>query len=277
MDTGNAVQSLAAPYILSKLGCRVITLNGHIDGSFPGRGPEPTVENLESLSNIVRNSGSDIGVAYDGDGDRSIFCDDKGTLYWGDVTGTILVSYIATKYPNMVIITPISTSQLINVIAEKYNLRIIWTKVGSVDVTRTMLRENAIFGFEENGGCLYAPHLPSRDGGMTTALLLEAIANSGETLSYMVKKLPKFYQKKTKISCPPDIREKVMYQIERSVKGKVEKIDGLKLWSDTKSWILIRPSGTEPIIRLFAESDTEDKVDNLINQYINIVRDIVTQ
>ena len=96
MDLGNGAQAVAAPYLVESFGCKLITLNSVVDGNFPGRGPEPTPDSLKDLSAAVRAVGADLGVAYDGDGDRSIFCDENGTVLWGDQTGCFLADYVLT-------------------------------------------------------------------------------------------------------------------------------------------------------------------------------------
>src|SRR5919108_5754709 len=97
MDTGNGAQAAVAPLVARKLGCKVIVINGHIDGDFPGRGSEPTPDNLEVLSETVKSTRADFGVAYDGDGDRSIFCDNTGTIYMGDKTGALLIKHLLSQ------------------------------------------------------------------------------------------------------------------------------------------------------------------------------------
>ena len=94
MDAGNGAQCVAAPYLVEALGCKLITLNSVVDGAFPGRGPEPTPEMLKDLSAVVKSVGADLGVAYDGDGDRSIFCDEEGRILWGDQTGCLIADYV---------------------------------------------------------------------------------------------------------------------------------------------------------------------------------------
>ncbi len=130
VDPGNGAQSLAAPYLLEALGCKVITVNSIIDGSFPGRGPEPTPENLRDLVVAVRASNADLGVAYDGDGDRSIFCDEGGNLYWGDQSGSLIADYLLERNPNSTVVTPVSSSQIIEAVAKRRGAKVIWTRVG---------------------------------------------------------------------------------------------------------------------------------------------------
>src|SRR6478736_3021003 len=134
MDTGNGAQALVAPFLLTKLGCKVIIINGNINGNFPGRGSEPTSDNLGVLTNMVRKMKADFGVAYDGDGDRAIFCDDKGTVHFGDKTGALLARHLLrTRHKGTEIVCPINTSMVLTWVVEEERSKVTYTKVGSVD------------------------------------------------------------------------------------------------------------------------------------------------
>jgi phosphomannomutase/phosphoglucomutase len=273
MDLGNGAQSVAAPYLVESLGCKLITINSVIDGSFPGRGPEPTPATLKDLSATVRSVEADIGVAYDGDGDRSIFCDEEGRILWGDQSGCLVADFVLGRHKGGTIVTSVASSQAIEAVAKKHGANVLRTKVGSVEISRMILERNAVFGFEENGGCLYQPHIAVRDGGMTTALMLECLASRGmsfsKTLSFVV---PRFFQAKTKVEVGRRGVEATMRAVERQAKGEIERIDGLKIWTAERSWVLVRPSGTEPIIRIFAESDTQEGADGLVRRFEKVVR-----
>ncbi len=273
MDVGNGAQAVAAPYLVESLGCKLITLNSVVDGSFPGRGPEPTPDTLKDLSAAVKSVGADLGVAYDGDGDRSIFCDEEGRVLWGDQSGCLVADFVLGKHPQGTIVTSIASTQAIEAIANKHRAKVLRTKVGSVEISRTILERSAVFGFEENGGCIYQPHIAVRDGGMTTALMLECLAGKGmsfsRALSFVV---PKYYQAKTKLEVSPKKRDAVMRAVERQAKGEVERVDGVKLWADEHSWVLVRPSGTEPIVRIFAESGTQEGADQLVKRFVRVVK-----
>jgi phosphomannomutase / phosphoglucomutase len=273
MDIGNGAQSGAAPYLVESLGCKVITLNSVVDGTFPGRGPEPTPDTLTDLSAAVKSVGADLGVAYDGDGDRSIFCDEDGRILWGDQSGCLVADFVLEKHPGGTIVTSIASTQAIETVTKRHGAKVLRTRVGSVEIARTILERNAVFGFEENGGCIYQPHIPVRDGGMTTALMLECLAARGmsfsKALSFVV---PKFFQAKTKVEVSPKKVDAVMRAVEKQAKGEVERVDGVKLWTDERSWVLIRPSGTEPIVRIFAESQSQEKADQLVKKFAKIVK-----
>ncbi len=273
MDPGNGAQCIAAPYLAESLGCRVITINSVLDGSFPGRGPEPTPYVLGDLSAAVKAAGADLGVAYDGDGDRSIFCDDTGRVLWGDQSGCLVMDYVLESHPNATVVSPVSSTQALEIVAKKHGAKVIRTKVGSVDVAQTMLERNSVFGFEENGGCIYQPHIPVRDGGMTTALMLECLSSRGMSFSKALAfVVPRFYQAKTKVTVDKKKVGPAMKAVERLAKGEIERIDGLKIWTDERSWALIRPSGTEPIVRIFAESDTQEKAELLARRFEKVVK-----
>ncbi len=272
MDPGDGMQSLAAPFLLDSLECKIITINGIVDGLFPGRGPEPIPETLGDLSAAVKAVGADLGVAYDGDGDRSIFCDEQGNILWGDQTGSLLVDYLCEKRPGATIVTSVSSSQAVEIVAKRRGASVIRTRVGSVDVSRTIIERKAFFGFEENGGCIYPAHIAVRDGAMTTALVLECLAARGTSFSRtLATTVPKFFQSKTKLQVPPDRVRQVLSAVSKQG-GKIERVDGLKVWVDEHSWVLVRPSGTEPIIRIFAESDTKEKTDSLLKRFLKLVK-----
>ena len=277
MDLGNGAQSVAAPYLVESLGCKLITINSVVDGNFPGRGPEPTPEALNDLSSAVRSAGADLGVAYDGDGDRSIFCDENGRVLWGDQTGCYLADYILGRHKGGTLVTSVASTQAAEAVAKRHGGKVMRTKVGSVDVSRTMIERGAIFGFEENGGCLYQPFMAVRDGGMTTALMLESLARMGMSFSKALGfVVPRYHQAKTKVEVSPKDVQSAMRAVERLAQGEVERIDGLKIWTDEHSWVLIRPSGTEPIVRIFAESVSQESADQLVKRFGRAVKSAST-
>lgn len=278
LDIGNGAQAVAAPYLCERLGCKVITINGQPDGTFPGRGPEPTPAVLKDMCETVKSYHADFGVAYDGDGDRSLFCDEYGEIYWGDRTGSMLADYLLSKHKGGPVVTTVSTSALVGIVAANHGAKAIWTTVGSVDVSRAMINNNAPIGLEENGGFFYGPHIPVRDGAMTTALVLDALAAQKISFKQAISKLKKFYQKKSKFECPKEKRPAVMKIIEEKATrsgAKIDRTDGLKIWTDDTSWILLRPSGTEPIIRIYSESDDETKLERMYVNYENALKDAI--
>ena len=284
MDLGNGVQTMVAPYLLEKLGCEVFTLNSNIDGDFPGRGPEPTVDNLTSLSNMVRDLHADFGVAYDGDGDRSLFCDEKGIIHPGDKTAAVLVKYLINgKHNGAEIICPLNTTLNVQLVADEGNSNIVYTKVGSVEVSREMIKRNALIGLEENGGFMYGKLNQVRDGAMTTGLVLDMLANfstinkSSNPFSEIIGSLKKIAQFKTKFKCSSkEVANKIVTKcLEHGSPKKIEKLDGAKIWIDDESWIMVRPSGTEPLVRMYGESISQTLLDSKVREYTRIIESVL--
>lgn len=279
VDLGNGAQAVAVPRLLNSLGCKVVTLNERIDGSFPGRGSEPTIDNLGELASSVKANGADLGIAYDGDGDRSIFCDEKGNIYTGDRSGALLVEHVLAKEGEeqrgkVKVVTPVNSSILIDMVAARYNAKVIKTKVGSVEVSREMVRASALVGLEENGGFMYARHIPVRDGAMSTALMLEALALMDEPLSSLIGRYKRFYQYKTKFPCTREQSSSIIDAL-KGTSSRVETIDGIKVWVDDESWIMVRQSGTEPIMRFYAESSSEQRLKQMVDVYVEKIRSLL--
>jgi phosphoglucosamine mutase len=268
IDAANSVGGIALPPLLRELGCKVTTINANIDGTFPGRLPEPRPESLGDLSATVKAVHGDMGIAFDGDADRSIFCDGNGTIYWGDKTFAVVIKQYLIKNPGAKIVTPVSSSTLIKDTVEAYKGELIWTKVGSVTVSQTMKAEGANLGGEENGGIFYRPHQAVRDGAMTCSLLLDIMAETGKSLGELVAEEPQYFIEKGKIECPNDKKERLQKLIYNEVKSEnVSTIDGVKIWFKDASAILIRPSGTEPVFRLYAEAKDQEKALKLVEDY----------
>ena len=275
MDTGNGAQAVVAPFVAKKLGCKVIVINGQIDGDFSARGSEPTPDNLEVLSETVKSARADFGVAFDGDGDRSIFCDNSGTIYMGDKTGALLVKHLLSqKHKGSEVVCPINTSMILSIVAEQAGSKMIYTKVGSVEVSREMVKRRCLLGLEENGGFMYGPLNEVRDGAMSTALVLEMIAASDKSFSQHIAQLPQTFQYKTKFACPSrDMVDRVIKKcIEHGSPRKVETLDGAKIWIDEQTWLMLRPSGTESLIRMYAESTDKSLLDSKVFEYSRLVR-----
>jgi phosphomannomutase/phosphoglucomutase len=268
VDAANAVSVLTTPTIIEKMGGSVLLINGDIDGRFPGRLPEPTPDHLRGTSEILPSLHADFGVALDGDGDRAVFLDEHGSVCWGDHTFALTVEDFLENYPGQKIVTPISSSLIIEEIAEKHGGEVVYTPVGSVYVSNLMLKINAKLGGEDNGGIFYLPHVAARDGGITTAWIYRILSETRKPLSKLVAQLPKSYIVKDKIPCADSIKDKVTEAIRNLPhKGKTLDIDGIKVWIPPHAWILIRPSGTEPIYRILAEAPTKGKALRIVNEY----------
>ncbi|MCI4395986.1 MAG: phosphoglucosamine mutase [Thermoprotei archaeon] len=267
LDAANSVGSIALPQIIRRLGGKVISLNGHLDPSFPGREPEPTPETLKLTSKIIGHAGADFGIAVDGDADRSIFIDELGTVQWGDRTATVLAPFIKQKHPELPprVYTGISSSSFMEEILKQKGISVIWMKVGSVDISRRLKAEGGLMGFEENGGIMYPPHHYVRDAGMAVALMMELLSMERAKASELYSVYPRTYSIKTKY--PLESREKGL-EIYEKVKAKfsgarIIDIDGVKVMLED-AWFLIRMSGTEPVIRVMIESKKEGQEKDIL-------------
>ena len=276
LDLGNGAQSVTAIKLCEQLGCEVITINKQIDGNFPGRGSEPTPNNLQELSEAVKKNKADLGIAFDGDGDRSIFCDNEGKLLSGDKSALLLANYLLNKNPNSKVVTCINSSNLIDEIVSQTNSTLIRTKVGSVEVSRKMVVENALLGFEENGGFMYGKHNHVRDGGMALALALELLSASNNTLSEELELLPLIFTTKEKISCSKEDTDRIISKLLDEFPDS-DITDGIKIVFDKKNWVMIRPSGTEPIIRIYGESDSQKNLEVLMKKYLQKIQSILAR
>lgn len=274
LDLGNGTQAVAAPLLCRDLGCQVVVINEKVDGSFPGRGSEPTPQNLSTLSRAVIKSKADFGVAFDGDGDRSIFCDDKGGILTGDKSALLISKFILDKNPHSKVITTLNSTSAIEEIADRNNSKVIRTKVGSVEVSRKMVQEGALVGFEENGGFMYGKHNPVRDGSMTMALVLDMLSQTKKTISEELKDLPQSFTTKGKIECSKGDFKKILSSLKNEPYKK-DFTDGIKIILDNSNWVMVRPSGTEPIARIYAESDSEDNLTRIFDRYMSRIKKAV--
>ena len=263
VDCGSGAGCLTAPY-----------LNSQADGFFPGRDPEPIEENLQELINVVKELNADIGLAHDGDADRTICIDEKGNFVLGDKTFTLVEREMLKENDGGTIVTTVATSQAIYDIAEEYNGEVIATAVGDLLVARKLKDEDGLFGGEENGGLIFPDFVYGRDAVMTVAKILEILAKSKKPMSELVAELPVYYASKTKIECPDDEKEFVMSSIADEIKTttdfELDLTDGVKILKDD-GWVIIRPSGTEPIFRCFSESDSQKKADEMTEWGLGLI------
>ena len=276
LDLGNGAQSVTAADFCAKINCEAILVNEKIDGTFPGRGSEPTPQNLSVLSKTVIENQADFGIAFDGDGDRSIFCDNLGNILTGDRSALILIQHILTKNPDSLVVTCLNSGTNTEVLTEKYNSKVIRTKVGSVEVSRKMLSIDALIGFEENGGFMFGKHNQVRDGCMSLALMLDFLAITDNSLSDEISKLPPSFTTKDKIPCSSQDAEQIILSLKTEF-PESDLSDGIKIIIDSKNWVMIRPSGTEPIIRIYAESENQEKLDALMIEFLQKAKSIISR
>jgi len=280
LDCGNGAGSLVTPVLLEKLNCKITKLYCKPDGTFPGHNSEPLPENLTELISKVPEVNADLGAAQDGDADRAIFVDEKGSYIWGDKSLALGAKY-ETLNMGGIAVTPVTTSSCFDDVVKENNGEVIHTAVGSPIVARVMIDNNSIFGGEENGGLIFPKMQYCRDSAMSIAKILEIMAKQNKKLSELINEIPKYEVFKMKMPCPNDKKQIVMNKIVEETKNyesvkSIDKTDGVKLYLDD-GWVLLRPSGTEPIFRVYCESKEKHKSEEIANEYKSLAEKIIKE
>lgn len=274
VDCSNGAASFVTPKLLERLGVRYVTLNADANGAFPGHNSEPTPENSQELVDLVRSGGFDLGFMHDGDADRTIFVDETGRYLYGDRSLAIVANYICSLKKGRRVVTTVGSSMAVEDAVKMAGGNITYTRVGSPVVAREMIEEGAAFGGEENGGLIFADFQYCRDGAMAAAKMLEIVALKGP-LSRLNDRIPQYHQVKRKTPCPEDRKAAVMERLAGKAKGgRVDTTDGVKVFFDD-GWVLVRPSGTEPIFRVFSEAKTTRRAESIADEYIRLVQEYV--
>jgi len=282
IDSGNSCASGILKEIFTTAGVKTIAINDYPDPLFPGRGPFPRTDNLQELGEITRTWEADIGVGVDGDGDRALFCDERGTVYWGDVSGAIFAAYAVKRGIKNVVVT-INTSHIVSYAVRKMGGNVIFSRVGPPAIAETMKKHNAGFGIEESGKYLWADAIYYGDAALAGLRMLEILDISGKTFSQLASEFPKYYMEKVAIKCGDELKKKVLEKSSEILKNKMKEditdiitIDGVKVILSDDSWILLRPSGTEPVFRVFAESNDKKRVHELIKLGEEVVKKAIS-
>jgi phosphomannomutase/phosphoglucomutase len=255
VDPGSGPAAHSTPTILSRMGCRVHTVNATMDGTFPGRLPEPSPEGLATLAELVKKTGAAFGVAHDGDADRAVFVDETGTYVEENVEFALMQRYVCRNRTGFVV-TPVSTSRRVEDVCAENGCQVAYTPVGSIYVARTMLDMAAsgstvLFGGEGNGGLIFPDHQHCRDGGMTAAAMVGLLAAEQSSLSSLAGDLPDYFMIKEKIFARDPASVVTMVKARFSDE-RLDATDGIRINRD-HAWALLRPSGTEPFMRLLVE------------------------
>ena len=248
--------------LLERLGCDVRGINLEIDGRFH-RSPEPVAENLGELAALVSRENAVVGLATDPDVDRLALVDEKGRAIGEDYTLALACRVVLRRQPGIVV-TNLSTSRLVDDVATENHSTVVRSPVGEINVATRMRSEHAVIGGEGNGGVILpALHL-GRDAPLAAALTLQLLAEESQPLSGIVARYPQYHIVKSKLNLVGVALEAVYQSLRADFPdAQADRQDGLRLsWSDR--WVHIRPSGTEPIVRVIAEAPTEAQAQELI-------------
>jgi phosphomannomutase/phosphoglucomutase len=280
LDPGHGAGALTSPRFFRELGCDVVTANAQPDGFFPGRDPEPVRENLDDLGRLVRAADADVGIAHDGDADRAIFFDERGEYVEGDATLAALAA--AELEAGDTTVSAVNVSQRLVDIADEVGATLDLAPIGSTRIM-SRIRELQAEGHtvpiagEGNGGVIFPDYRLSRDGAYTGARFLELVADrpASEVVApydgYENVRINVEYESEAERGALLDAAE----DAARSADGDLVTIDGFRVdYGD--AWVLVRPSGTEPVVRIYAEGRDEDRAKELADWMAGVLWDAKT-
>ncbi len=266
VDGGGGSASTVTPETLERLGHKVVRFNCRYDGMFRERNPEPVDANLEKLKKLVRSEKADMGVAHDGDGDRTAFIDENGKFVQGDVSAAIIADHVLRQMngKKKIIAVTIAFSNLIKDVAGSLGAQVIYTPVGEPYLAQAKLMCGADVGLEEHGSVLLEW---SREGPMLAGVMAGILAKEGISLSELLASYPKYYQiKDAKVVPDGKNPQEALDRLKKEIPQDYERftdMDGVRVDYED-GWFLVRASGTEPKIRVFSEGRTESRARELI-------------
>lgn len=266
VDCANGPAFTVTPIVLQRMGCKVVTINSNPDGHFPGRPPEPTDENLADLKSAVIATKADVGIAHDGDADRMVAVDDKGMFLGGDQ----LLALFAKRFAKKKLVVTVDTSIAID---DYVDAKIIRTRVGDVFVSEEVKKSKASFGGEPSGTFVFPDQTFCPDGILAAARLVEIV--SKKKLSSIRTEIPRYPILRGAVSYNPKFKAAILATLDKAMRAlkcdELLTLDGYRLQFED-GWALIRPSGTEPKIRLVAEARTEKRAANIMSTIDNVVK-----
>lgn len=282
MDPGNGATCQLAPKIFHELNCNVMTINSQPDGHFPGRTAEPNEKTLSHLCTLVQKLKADVGIAYDGDGDRMIATDEKGHISPLDQLFAAYATHKIKNQKNKTIVTHVEASMCIKKMVEDDDGKVIRTKVGDVNITEAIIQHNATFGGEPCGAWIHPKYHYCPDGILSSILLLQALEQANQTLSNFVSGVPQYPLLRRNVACPNSIKLAVLKkacEILPSIFHHVEAqsmIDGFRLTLN-QGWILVRPSGTEPLMRITVEAESQKTLKTFMKKTVKLIDELVKE
>ncbi len=265
VDCVNGAGSVISESFLKALGCEVVVINDSPNGIFP-HSPEPIPENLWQLEEAVKEYGADIGFAHDADADRLAIVSEEGKAISEEFTLAFACDAIADTVDGP-FVTNLSTSRMIDDVAKRHGKSVVRSKVGEVNVVREMQAHASGMGGEGNGGVIWARVQYCRDSIAGMALILEGLARQGGTVTQWADSMWGSEIYKTKMECRPSRIQPVLLGLrEFYADAQLDLTEGIKVLWDDGSWLHVRPSNTEPIIRIIAEADTWEQADEKANE-----------
>lgn len=265
--------------ILTAAGCEVLEIRGEMNPGFGGIHPEPIEKYLFALMAAVRDHHSDIGLGTDGDADRIGAVDEQGNFIDPHFIFALTLRYLVdVRHMRGAVVKTISTTQMINLLAEKYELPLYETPVGFNHIADLMQAHDVLMGGEESGGITIRGHVPMGDGILMGLLLVEMMSHYGKSLRELVAdlrdELGAFYYARRDLRTKPFSKKDLVARLKNDAPARIAGLnvvsvndrDGVKYLFDDSSWLLIRPSGTEPVLRVYSEARSPELVEELLTQ-----------
>ncbi len=278
LDPGCGSASILAPALFKAIGCEVVVINGQPDGTFPARDPDPRPDTVGGLMSAVRESGADVGFAYDGDADRMVVVDEKGQFVPFDVALAAFASYVVRSKGGGLIITTVEASYCVDEAVGEAGGEVVKTKVGDPFVSKEVMERGAVFGGEPCGVWIIPDVHYCADGILASLMVLKALDEEGLRPSEFFGRIPRFHTARDKIPCRNELKEAVMEELRtrlleafKDVVRTIE-VDGLRIELQ-EGWVLVRPSGTEPVIRVTAEGRTAHLTRELLSKAVKVVKE----
>jgi len=275
--------------VLQGTGCEVYEVRGEMNPGFGGVHPEPIGRYLGALAGAISMGYGSFGLATDGDADRIGAMDERGNFVDPHKIMALALRYLVEKHKlSGSVVRTVSTTRMIDRLAKRYNLKLYETPVGFNHIADLMLKEDVLIGGEESGGISFKGHIPEGDGVIMGLLLVEMVASYGVSLHELVNDLlkdvgPAFYERKdirlghpvSKDKMTAYLREHAPMEIGGEKVQEISVVDGVKYIMSDDSWLLIRPSGTEPVLRVYAEGRTDEMVKSLLGFGQKVAQDVL--
>lgn len=273
LDSVNGAGGRITKRMLAELGCEVTAINDEPTGLF-AHTPEPIAENLKGLCEIVKKEGADVGFAQDPDADRLAVVDENGNYISEEYSLALSAKYIFSKKTGKAA-TNLSTSRMIDDIAEKAGVQVIRTAVGEANVVAAMFEHDCIIGGEGNGGVIDLRVGPIRDSLVGIALILQLMAETGKRVSQLVDEIGGYYMSKDKFTADMTQAQQIFSLVQKVfVDAKLDKTDGYRFDFDD-GWLHLRPSNTEPVIRIIVEAKDRQTAEKYIDAVLKIRKKVL--
>lgn len=281
VDPGNGSACVLTPYLMQRLNCHVVTINGQLDGHFPGRPSEPDEDSLGDLIQMIKRTGADLGIAHDGDSDRVVFVTEQGEVIKGDRTIALLAQQVMLVTKRGIVVTTVDSSLVLDETVRKAGGDTIRTPVGDIQVAVKLAESNGVIGGEACGVYIFPEAHLAPEPFLAACRVLELMAKTEKSFGELVDAIPKYPIIRSKLECPNDKKENVMKSILEELPNKMSNVkqvltvDGLGITMEN-GWVLVRPSGTEPIIRITCEGQTKEAVEEILRTSEEVVGAIIS-